>query len=130
MRRAESIDGLKLLVITFLNLLTKQGIELLEENGWKIVEVGERLTTEFYKQLNKLYKLANKIKSAIKNFYVKLSTLPHYINKLTTKQSLLSNVSTTQLANITHDTPVKNKSSIQRIVHPKHEELVMVLLGG
>lgn len=128
--RGEGITGLKLLVITFLSLLTKQGIELLKKHGWKFVEVEERLTYEFYEKGNryKLYELADKIKKAVRSLYNKLSSLPYYINKSTSKQHNDSNKSfdTPKL----HDTPALNKLSIRCISHPKHHEVMRILLGG
>ena len=63
--RAEGLDCLKVLVITYKKLLTKAAIELLSQEGWTILEIGERLTYEFFKNLKKLYSLAAKIKKAI-----------------------------------------------------------------
>jgi hypothetical protein len=101
--RAEGIDGLKLLVITFLNL-TKLGIQLLQENNWVIIEVGERLTYEFYRELNKLYKLSSKIKTAINFYYVNLSKLTRYIKPI--RPIRLTNITKLPLTNeLTHDTP-------------------------
>lgn len=61
--------GIKLLIITFISLLTKLAVQLIEQEGIQIIEVGERLTTEFYRDLKKLYVLGSKIHKTITNFW-------------------------------------------------------------
>jgi hypothetical protein len=68
-RFSHSGGGLKLFVITFLSLLTHLAVQLLEQEGITIIEVGERLTSEFYRDLKKLYVLGNRIHKAITNFW-------------------------------------------------------------
>jgi hypothetical protein len=65
--RAEGIPSFipKILLITYIKLLTKSAIELLHQEGWVIVETGEVLTSEYFQDLKKLYCLGAKIKSAI-----------------------------------------------------------------
>lgn len=57
----------KILVITFEHLLTKTAKQLLTQEGWEIIEVGERLTANFFSDLSKLYKLSTKIKKAVQS---------------------------------------------------------------
>jgi hypothetical protein len=61
--------GIKILIITFMSLLTKEGIRLIEQAGILIFEIGELLTTAFYQDLKKLYSLGNRLKKAIQNFW-------------------------------------------------------------
>jgi hypothetical protein len=70
-RFSHSGGGLMMLVITFLSLLTKAAIQLLEQAGITIIEVGEKLTSEFYRDLKKLYVLGNQIKKAITKFWTR-----------------------------------------------------------
>jgi hypothetical protein len=65
--RAKDIDPftLKILVITFKKLLTKAAIDILQREGWAIIEVGERITYEFFRDMPKLYALAARIKAVI-----------------------------------------------------------------
>jgi hypothetical protein len=64
-RFAHLINCLKVLVITFLHLLTQKAIQLLKDNDIQIIEVGERLTTQF-QITNKIHILANRLQHLIK----------------------------------------------------------------
>jgi hypothetical protein len=59
----------KVLILTFKKMLTKPAIAYLIQEGWDIIEVGERLTYDFFKRenLSKLYNLSAKIKSVAQN---------------------------------------------------------------
>jgi hypothetical protein len=63
--RFEGLFGVKVLFITFLSLLTQDALVMLKRNGIIPFEIGERLTTEFFKHYEKVYQLANRIKSKV-----------------------------------------------------------------
>ena len=124
-RFSHSGGGLKLFVITFLSLLTKLAVQLLEQEGITIIEVGERLTSEFYQNLKKLYVLGNTIHKAITNFWKgknepKKSTPLFSHNKL----QLLDNTytSTVNVNNVSneltriHDTPTVTYREIAEFI--------------
>jgi hypothetical protein len=142
-RFSHSGGGLKLFVITFLSLLTKLAVQLLEQEGVTIIEVGERLTSEFYQNLKKLYVLGNSIHRAITNFWHRKAQpkkSPFFTNQLP-----LINVNTPipitvkNVSNITrtHDTVSYNYNQItefmreySRILKVEETERLRKLHGG
>lgn len=129
-RFAHSGGGLKLLVITFLSLLTKLAVQLIEQEGIIIIEVGEKLTSEFYRNLKKLYTLGNKIHKAVTNFWKQklqpkssinitnisqkseplFSNSPNQQSQLITVDNVNSNITRT------HDTPILSYSDIEEFI--------------
>jgi len=111
--RARNCNLLKILIITYINLLTKAGITLLHKHGWIILEVGERLTEDFLKSKKKLYSLRAKIRSVCRKFSsVSNSSIS---NRYSSAYSYLtrynSNRAKTNINN-KYDTPILNSKEL------------------
>lgn len=143
-RFAHSGGGLKLLVITFLCLLTNLAVKLLEQQGIVIIEVGEKLTNEFYRNLKKLYTLGNRIHKAITNFWKQkvqpktsqplFSTNQLQLDSINTSISTVDNVNNEVTKQ--HDTPTLSYSQyvkefeVEMFVTKKRETERLRLLYG
>jgi hypothetical protein len=64
--RFEGLEGIKILVITYLKLLTLEARQLLLHEGISILATGQRLTSEFFKDLKRLYSLGACIADTVK----------------------------------------------------------------
>lgn len=118
--------GLKLFVITFLSLLTKLAVQLLEQEGITIIEVGERLTSEFYRDLKKLYVLGNTIHKTITSFWQRkvqpksrpffgvVNALDHYVVPVNAPNIPINSNNLTNITTNTHDTVTNNYNQIMR----------------
>ena len=120
-RFSHSGGGLMMLVITFLSLLTKAAIQLLEQAGIVIIEVGEKLTSEFYRDLKKLYVLGNQIKKAITKFWTrkaqpKASQPPFSHNTKQTQLDVTSIPNTVDSKQEPHDTPNLTYNQIREFI--------------
>ncbi|MFB3889207.1 MAG: hypothetical protein ACE14S_06925 [Candidatus Bathyarchaeia archaeon] len=116
--RTKDNSVIKILVITFLVLLSQPSIKLLKQSGWTILEVGERITSQFYKSKFK-YALANKLKSIISKIKPKSPLfLSNY--KLLTNYT---NTSNTNKITEQHDTPSNIELTIDNLKHPQHKSM-------
>jgi hypothetical protein len=103
-----TVNDLKVLIITYKKLLTQNALQLLKLNGWLIVEVGELLTSSFFKT-NKLYALATKIKNILVN--VGESFIFNTLSKLVYNRfnsNTISKLSTIPKHNSIHNIPIPN----------------------
>lgn len=98
--------GIKVLIITFLCLLTSEGIELIKSRGIEIIEVGTLITTEifkssiFYQIKAKLASLWNRRTQILKQIAdIKQSRLNKYINSNNNNNSNTNN-------HLTYDTEI------------------------
>jgi hypothetical protein len=86
-------DCAKIATTTFLDLLTEDGIDLLRLYGIIPVEVGERLTSNFFMEKQKLYILGAKIKNAINSYWLNRKKVNPPKFSISSNQSLLVNYS-------------------------------------
>lgn len=106
-------SSLKVLVITFMSLLTQHAIRILEQSGIKIVEVGRRLDTSFFTDVKLLYQLGTRIYTAITKT-VKKRVQPD----LTSSSNPLTNYtsSSNNIEHVEHDTPSIDNNLVRELL--------------
>lgn len=110
-------SGLKLLIISFIDLLTKQALQLLKQHGIHIIEVGKLIGKKDFKT-RLFYELASKIRQTIKqatkhgaDFFSGFSVSGVVSSKLTNYYNTTATTVTTSnnLTKQLHDTNTKKQ---------------------